>query len=227
MQRVLPEGKSICWSSKHSKSCPSWHLSAVRSCTFMTNLQTNGRVIWFVASSAHVSKGGEVFLANLLPLVLFSLVPARFFLTLGSFPFEEAKALQIFIKTHSGRGELDNILTVSFAEFLVLLGFDDGQFLLLDPFSVEISLPGNCLFLVDVGHLHALVFVVFFESEGLGFFGLHFNWGFRFFGRLSCQDDISGLAFGSFLNVFVFVELVLEVADVAPSSTFFSGLVTK
>jgi len=179
-------------------------------------------------SSSDVSKGGEVLLANLLPLVVLALLLlARFFLASGSFSFEKTEALQIFVETHSGRSELDNILTVSFTELLVLLGFDDGQLLLLDPLSVEVDPSGHFLLLVDVGHLDALAPVVFFESECGGLFGLHFNWGFCFFSRLSSLGDLGGLALGSFLNVFVFVELVLEVADVAPSSAFFSGPVPK
>lgn len=152
---------------------------------------------------------------------------ARFLLASWSLSLEKSEALKILVKTHSGRSELDNILTVSFTELLVLLGFDDSQLLLLDPLSVEVDPSGHLLLLVDVRHLDTLALVVFFESECGGLFGLHLNWGFRFFSRLSSLGDLGGLALGSFLNVFVFVELVLEVADVAPSSAFFSGPVTK
>ena len=134
---------------------------------------------------------------------------------------EETQSFEIFVEADPARAVLDDVLSVALADLLALLGVEHGQFLLLDPFGVDLGPPGLFL-LVGGADFDALALVVLLEGERLGFFGLRLDGGL--FGVL-CAFDRGGVFFGGFLDVLVLVELVLGVSDVAPSSAFFSGSV--
>lgn len=109
------------------------------------------------------SKSGEVLLTELLLLAWTTFVLAAFFLSLRLL-IEESKIFQVLVETHSAGCEFYHILAVTLTELLVLLGLEDCQFLLLDPLGIELSLLGNSLLLVYVGHLNALTLVVLLQS---------------------------------------------------------------
>lgn len=134
---------------------------------------------------------------------------------------EEAESFEVFVEADPAGGVLDDVLSVALADLLALLGVEHGQFLLLDPLGVDLGPPGLFL-LVGGGDLYALALVVLLEGECLGLFGFGFDWGL--FGVL-WGFGCGGVFFGGFLDVLVFVELVLDVSDVAPSSAFLSGSV--
>lgn len=137
---------------------------------------------------------------------------------------EETEAFQVLIEAHSAGCEFYHVLAVALTELLVLLGLEDGQLLLLDPLGIELSLPGSSLLLVYVGHIHALALVVLLQSKSLWLFW--FLLGRRLsllvLGRLRL-----GLALGSFLDIFVLIELVLQVPHISPSAALLARLITE
>lgn len=194
-------------------------------------MEVAGRILTkFCMSSG--SKAGEVVVIDNGALSLSSvlvLVLTTFLLLLLS-PGEEAESLQVLVEADTAGRELDDVLSITLADLLVLLGFEDGQFLLLDPFGVQLSLLDGGLFLEGVGDLNTLALVVLLQSRGFGLDGLCLDNGFDNSGGLSLSRDflslLSGLD-GAFLDVLVLLELILEVSDVAPSSSFLSGSVAE
>jgi hypothetical protein len=149
----------------------------------------------------------------------------RFFLGLFS---KEAKAFNVLIKSNTGVSELNNVLVVSFTELLVLFGFKNGQFLLLDPFSVELSLLHWSFALIGVADLNSLALVVLFKSKSCRLFGflLSNNWLF-WLGFFSWDLTLGSSLLRRLLDVFIFFELILHVTNVSPTSSFLSGFITK
>ena len=170
------------------------------------------------------SKGGEILLVDdllTLALVLVTVLTSLFRLTLSL--IEETETLQVLIKTNPTGCVLDHILAIALADFLALLGIEDGQLLLLDPLSIDFSRLLHLLLLVGGSHLQTLALVVLFQSQGLRFFGFLFSW--RLFGsRLSTRFLHSLLR--SLFNVLIFVELVLDVSDISPSAALLPRLVS-
>ena len=134
---------------------------------------------------------------------------------------KETERLDILIKTNFAGIELNEILSVSFAIFLIFFGFDKSQFFLFNPFSIDIGSLSNLLFesLID---LNTLVLIVFFKSGSLRLFYLLLN------GLLFFSFNWSRLCFNFFrslFNVFFGFELILDVSNISPSSAFFSWLI--
>jgi hypothetical protein len=171
-----------------------------------------------------LSESGEVFDVDdglLVALALeVGLLFATFLLSARGGLLSESEAFKVLIKSSSAGGELDDVLSISLAVLLVFLALKHNELFLLDPFSIDLSLLGRLL-LIDVIQLNTLVLVVFFKSEGFGLFGL---------GLLSflsdCLNSRGLLSFG-LLDVFILVEIVLDVADVALASSFLTRLITK
>ena len=145
----------------------------------------------------------------------------RFTLLLLLFFGKETKRLNILIKTNFAGVELNEILSVSFAIFLIFFGFDKSQFFLFNPFSIDICSLSNLLFkgLID---LNTLVLVVFFKSGSLRLFYLLLN-GLLFFSLNWSRWCLN--FFRSLFNVFFGLELILDVSNISPSSAFFSWLI--
>jgi hypothetical protein len=169
------------------------------------------------------SKGGEILLVDdllALALVLLAVVASLLRLALGL--AEEAEALQVLIETYPAGGVLDDILAVALTDLLVLLGVEDRQLLLLDPLGVHLRLL-HLLLLIGSRHLQALVLIVLLQSQGLRLFRL-------LLGGWLCGLGLTSLLLscflGSLFDVLILVELVLDVADVAPSATLLAGLVS-
>lgn len=134
---------------------------------------------------------------------------------------KETERLDILIKTNFAGIELNEILSVSFAIFLIFFGFDKSQFFLFNPFSIDIGSLSNLLLegLID---LNTLVLVVFFKSGSLRLFYFLLN------GLLFFSLNWSRLCFNFFrslFNVFFGLELILDVSNISPSSAFFSWLI--
>lgn len=171
-----------------------------------------------------LSESGEVFdvddgLLVALALVIGLLVATLLLLAGGVGLLSESEAFKVLIKSSSAGRELDEVLGVPLAVLLVFLALKHDELLLLDPLSIDLSsLVG--LLLVDVVQFNTLVLIVLFKGEGLRLFGL----GLLSF--LSNCLNSRGLSFG-LLDVFILVEIVLDVADVALASSFLAGLVTK
>jgi hypothetical protein len=108
---------------------------------------------------------------------------------------------------------IDHLLIFAFLLSLVFLGFNDLEFLLLDPLSVDLTL-GNDLLGGLLVSIKSLAFVVLCQSQRLWLVFLGFF-----------LDDFFGLLYWSF--VFLLVKDVLKVSDVASSSSFLSGSVTE
>ena len=143
----------------------------------------------------------------------------RFTLLLLLFFGEETQGLNVLIKTNFAGVELNEILRVSFAIFLIFFGFDKCQFFLFDPFSIDICFFSNLLF-KGVIDLNTLVLVVLFKSGSLRLFYLLLN------GLLSLNWNRFCLNFfRSLLDVFFGLEFILNVSNVSPSSAFFSLLI--
>jgi hypothetical protein len=178
------------------------------------------------------SKAGEVVVIDNGALSLSSvlvLVLTAFLLLLLSLG-EEAESLQVLVKADTAGREFDNVLGIALADLLVLLGFEDGQLLLLDPFGVQLSHPHGSLLLEGVGNFNTLALVVLFQSGSFGLDGLLLDNRVGNSGGLSLNRGLLSLLLrldGTFLDVFVLLELILEVADVAPSSSFLSGSVAE
>jgi hypothetical protein len=138
---------------------------------------------------------------------------------------EEAQSLQVLVEAHSAGSELHHVLTVALADLLVLLRLQHSQLLLLYPLRIHVLL-GRSLLLVSGVDLHALTLVVLLQGRGLGLFRLLLSgglldWSLALDGLLG----FSGRFLWSILDVLVAVELVLDVADVAPSSALLSRLI--
>ena len=174
------------------------------------------------------SKGGEVWFVDdyfLSFSFVVVLVIATLFLFGGGLLAEEAEALEVLVKANLAWSLLHDILFVSLADLLVLLWLEDGQLLLLDPLSIEFRLLDWSLLLEVIADLNSLALVVLLEGRSLRFFDLLLDWLFG-----GCINGSFGLRlcfFGSLFDVLVLVELVLDVADVSPSSTFLARLVAK
>lgn len=194
-------------------------------------MEAAGRILAKLCMSSG-SKAGEVVvidngalsLSSVLVLVLTALLVLL--LSLG----EEAESLKVLVKANTAGRELDDVLGIALADLLVLLGLEDDQLLLLDPFGVQLSLLDGGLLLEGAGNLNTLALVVLLESGGFGLDGLLLDNGLDNGGGLSLSRDflslLSGLD-GAFSDVFVLLELILEVSDVAPSSSFLSGPVAE
>jgi hypothetical protein len=173
------------------------------------------------------SKGGEVFLVDdllALPSLVLVLVLLPLLRPLLALP-EEAQSLQVLVEAHSAGSELHHVLTVALADLLVLLLLQHSQLLLLYPLRIHVLL-GRSLLLVSGVDLHALTLVVLLQGRGLGLFRLLLSgglldWSLALDGLLG----FSGRFLWSILDVLVAVELVLDVADVAPSSALLSRLI--
>ncbi len=154
-------------------------------------------------------------------------VPLTLLFLLGSSLLpEESQAFKVFVEAHPAGGELDNILRVSLADLLVLFGFKDSEFLLLYPLSIELSFLGSDLLLEGVADLNSLAFVVLLQGQGFGF--LRFGLDSRFLiGLLLSLWDFGCRLVLLLFDVFIFFELILDVAHVAPSSAFLPGLISK
>jgi len=161
---------------------------------------------------------------NLLSLSLVFLPLSSFLPLRPAASIEESQSLEVLVESHPAGALLDHVLTVSLADLLALLCVEHRQFFLLDPFGIDLCPPGFAL-LVGGSNFNAFVLVVLFEGEGLGFFG--FGLSRDFLSCLCCPCCLCDrcVLFGCFLDVLVLVELVLDISDVAPSSSFLSGLV--
>lgn len=119
-------------------------------------------------------------------------------------------------------------MSVSLADLLVLFGFENNQFFLLDPFSIEVGPPNWGFLLIGVVDVNSLVLVIFLKSGGFGLNRLLLNnW---LSGNLAFSNWCIGFRTGFFrtvLNIFFFLELILQVSDISPASSFFSGPIAE
>ncbi len=169
------------------------------------------------------SKSREILLVDdllALALVLVALLASLFRLSLGL--VEEAEALQVLIETDPAGCVLDHILAVALTDLLALLGVKHSQLLLLNPLSVHFR-SSHLLLLVGGRHFQTLVLIVFLQSQGFRLFRLLLS-GWLL--GLGLASRLLSCFLGSLLDVFILVELVLDVTDVAPSATLLAWLVT-
>jgi len=145
-----------------------------------------------------------------------------FFLMFTNWLLSKTKSLQIFIKSNFSWREFNQSLSISLTVFLVFLWFKNSQLLLFDPFSIDVNLFGYFL-LIDVAQFNSLVFVILFESESFGFFRLGFS--SRLFSFYNWSFIL--MFFSIFLDVFVLVEIILNISNVSSTSSFFSGSVSR
>jgi hypothetical protein len=106
---------------------------------------------------------------------------------------------------------LQNVLLQAFLALLIFFGFNQSQFLLLDPFRVDFSFHRG-LSLNSLGlNINALALIVLGQSWFFWFLRLSlFNWGL-----------FSNLSFGFFLDllVFVLVQFIFYVSNISETST--------
>ncbi len=178
------------------------------------------------------SEAWEIILAdnNLLFLtfsfmLIFVGVLFLFLSLLRGFLAEKTKALNSLIKSNLWGSELNEVLSVSFAQLFVFFRFNNNKFFFLDPFSIKISLPVHSFLLISIVDFNSLVFVVLLKSKSSRLFRLDLfnNWSWCFF---SFRDS-SRVLLRCLLIVFIALELVLHVANISPSSTFFSYFITE
>ena len=74
-------------------------------------------------------------------------------------------------------------MAISLTDLFVLFGLKNSQLLLLDPFSIDLTLFGCGLLFIGVIDFNSFVLVVFLKSKSLGLFGLWLNY-FNLFSRL-------------------------------------------
>lgn len=170
------------------------------------------------------SKGGEILLVDdLLALALVLVAVLASLLGLALSLVEESESLQVLVKTNTTRSVLDHILAIALADLLALLGIKNNQLLLLNPLGIHLTCLLHLLLLIGGRHLQTLALVVLFQSQGLRLFGLLL--GGRLF-TLGLSTRFFGSFFRGLLDVLILVELVLDVADISPSSTLLARLVS-
>jgi hypothetical protein len=98
------------------------------------------------------------------------------------------------------------------------------QLLFLDPFGVDIALLNRSFSLGIIGQIDTFRFIVFFQGEFFRFRCFFFNWRVLFGCLIS---GLGGFCFLAFLGILISILLVLNVTDVAVSSSGFSGSVSE
>lgn len=160
----------------------------------------------------------------LMAVVLSSLLTLLILLSLS----KETKSFQVLIQAHTARCELDHVLPITLADLLSLLGVQHYQLLLLNPLSIDLSLLGWGLLFVGCSYLDSLALVVFLKGQRLWLFWLLLSWGLFSRGLLvSRLFGLSGILFRSFLDVLVLVQLILDVANIAPSASLLARPITE
>jgi hypothetical protein len=155
------------------------------------------------------------------------LVVTTLFLPLFGFFTEKSETFKVLVKSNTARGELHDILSVSLADLLVFLRFENNQLLFFNPFSVDIGLLDFLLF-IGVADFNTLALVVFLKGWSFRLNGLLLNnWLSGDFTFSSGSVSFRTGFFGTLLDIFACFELVLQVSNISPSSSFLSWSITK
>ena len=109
-------------------------------------------------------------LSFMLWLVLtFLFMPYRCFLT------EKSKIFKVLVMTYSAWSKLNNILSISFTNFLILFRLKNCKFFLFNPFSIQLPSFDRCFFLKSVANFNSFIFIVLFKSQSFRFLWFLFN----------------------------------------------------
>ena len=130
----------------------------------------------------------------------------------------------IYIQTHLCLIDLKCLLIVSLQVLKILFALNHSQFLLLDPFSVDIALFSRTLSLSIIWQINTLCLIVFLKSKFFRFRCLFFYWSLLGSWFISGLDRFSFLAL---LGILIWILLVFHVTDITVSSSSFSRSVSE
>lgn len=174
----------------------------------------------------HVSESWEIIVIDhclLLPSLTASVL--RLLLSLLLRPslrlLPKAQLQKIVVESYLGWLELYNILSVSLTNLLVLFGLDQGQLLLFNPFSINLSPVDNLLF-INVSDLDSFALVVLIKRQFLGL--LYFNLSLYYYSGSLATLHLFTYLFILFwlLLVFLTIQFILHVANISSTPSLFS-----